>query len=599
MSNSVQSSQTKKSRRKLPLTPEQLNPATNQKLRSRSADSRAKTENEGTKERLKKHLRNRELQRRGGSSSEKSEDEEDSSDASVASSRLYSSTKFKPFNRQRSTSFGAHEKPVVFPSSRARSGNRTSRLEEFLNSKPNHKLIVNKADIKNYESSKQNYYNKYKTGQYSRENLVRHHKSPKVEMVTIHGIQVPLAIKSLKQRIREELQIVTASRRLRLDEEEEVRRMEAELAEREKKRFDRRGMHPRSYSPDYYSYRDEFDHGNENIKKYTRDKKNNYMKDKRTHHFVDRGYQQEERNYYKDNTDIRFKNKNDDQYLKVLNKSKPAFKRQNSDPLLANNSFNSETISSDKTSYATKRNRLSSKYPYDSHDHKNDYRYDNDYHRSYIELDNSRNYMDTSRSSHQLNKLDNRMLSSRSACNLYKNNPYYSNQNADQMGGRNRFNRTPSFSCPDENEDPATREEKKEQLRLEIELRKLQLEEAKYIQEQIRRLAAMPDISSNDLNKVRSMYRNHKQLQEQLMPRKSYADLASQKLSYEAALHNDYLANLQNRPLFSKTPFLDSVNYSQYYPPTHDYPYKPYYYNYDRYQSTSAFVFKYNYNRVF
>lgn len=61
-------------------------------------------------------------------------------------------------------------------------------------------------------------------------------KSKRVEMVTIRGVQVPVDVKSLKQRIREELQIVTASQRLRLDEEEEVRRMEAEMANREKQR---------------------------------------------------------------------------------------------------------------------------------------------------------------------------------------------------------------------------------------------------------------------------------------------------------------------------------------------------------------------------
>jgi len=57
-----------------------------------------------------------------------------------------------------------------------------------------------------------------------------------VEMVSVRGIQVPANIKSLKQRIKEELQIVTATRRLKLDEDEELRRMESELAEREKDR---------------------------------------------------------------------------------------------------------------------------------------------------------------------------------------------------------------------------------------------------------------------------------------------------------------------------------------------------------------------------
>ena len=41
-------------------------------------------------------------------------------------------------------------------------------------------------------------------------------------------------VQLLKQRIKEELQIATASRRLRLDEAEEVRQMEVALAERER-----------------------------------------------------------------------------------------------------------------------------------------------------------------------------------------------------------------------------------------------------------------------------------------------------------------------------------------------------------------------------
>lgn len=61
-----------------------------------------------------------------------------------------------------------------------------------------------------------------------------------MEMVTIRGVQVPAEIRSLKQRIREELQIATSSRRLRLDEEEEIRRMEADMAERERVRRFRR-----------------------------------------------------------------------------------------------------------------------------------------------------------------------------------------------------------------------------------------------------------------------------------------------------------------------------------------------------------------------
>ena len=56
------------------------------------------------------------------------------------------------------------------------------------------------------------------------------------ETVNIRGVEVPMAIRSLKQRVKEEIQIVTASRRLHLDEQEEIRRMERELEERERER---------------------------------------------------------------------------------------------------------------------------------------------------------------------------------------------------------------------------------------------------------------------------------------------------------------------------------------------------------------------------
>lgn len=59
---------------------------------------------------------------------------------------------------------------------------------------------------------------------------------PVEEVVNIHGIEVPVEVKSMKQRIKEEIQIVTATRRLHLDEMEEIRRMERELEEREKER---------------------------------------------------------------------------------------------------------------------------------------------------------------------------------------------------------------------------------------------------------------------------------------------------------------------------------------------------------------------------
>ena len=59
---------------------------------------------------------------------------------------------------------------------------------------------------------------------------------PEPELVIIHGISVPVEIKSFKQRIKEELQIATATKRLELDEIAEIRRMERELEVRERER---------------------------------------------------------------------------------------------------------------------------------------------------------------------------------------------------------------------------------------------------------------------------------------------------------------------------------------------------------------------------
>ena len=52
----------------------------------------------------------------------------------------------------------------------------------------------------------------------------------------VYNIEVPSEIRSLKQRLKEELQITTASRRLQIDELEELRKMEKRLEEMEKER---------------------------------------------------------------------------------------------------------------------------------------------------------------------------------------------------------------------------------------------------------------------------------------------------------------------------------------------------------------------------
>jgi hypothetical protein len=57
-------------------------------------------------------------------------------------------------------------------------------------------------------------------------------KSP--ETVKIYSVEVPVEVRSLKQRLKEELQIATATRRLHFDEMEEIRQMEKQLKEKER-----------------------------------------------------------------------------------------------------------------------------------------------------------------------------------------------------------------------------------------------------------------------------------------------------------------------------------------------------------------------------
>ena len=70
----------------------------------------------------------------------------------------------------------------------------------------------------------------------SRNSSVSREDSDQEDTFSIYGVEVPLSVRSMKQRIREEIQIVTATRRLKIDEMEEVRIMERKLADREKMR---------------------------------------------------------------------------------------------------------------------------------------------------------------------------------------------------------------------------------------------------------------------------------------------------------------------------------------------------------------------------
>ena len=83
--------------------------------------------------------------------------------------------------------------------------------------------------------------------------------------------------------------------------------------------------------------------------------------------------------------------------------------------------------------------------------------------------------------------------------------------------------RTPTyFSDGDDGGDVVSairnREERKLQLQMEIGLRKLQLEETRYLQNELQKLAEMPDITPIEIDRARNLYRQRMRLHEQVHP---------------------------------------------------------------------------------
>jgi len=83
--------------------------------------------------------------------------------------------------------------------------------------------------------------------------------------------------------------------------------------------------------------------------------------------------------------------------------------------------------------------------------------------------------------------------------------------------------RTPTyFSDGDDGADVVSairnREERKLQLQMEIGLRKLQLEETRYLQNELQKLAEMPDITPLEIDRARNLYRQRVRLHEQVRP---------------------------------------------------------------------------------
>jgi len=92
-------------------------------------------------------------------------------------------------------------------------------------------------------------------------------------------------------------------------------------------------------------------------------------------------------------------------------------------------------------------------------------------------------------------------------------------------GGPVPRSRTPTYFSDGDDAAAATadvvsairsREERKLALQMEIGLRKLQLEETRYLQNELAKLAEMPDISPIDIDRARNLYRQRVRLHEQV-----------------------------------------------------------------------------------
>jgi len=79
-----------------------------------------------------------------------------------------------------------------------------------------------------------------------------------------------------------------------------------------------------------------------------------------------------------------------------------------------------------------------------------------------------------------------------------------------------------------------SREERKLALQMEIGLRKLQLEETRYLQNELAKLAEMPDISPIDIDRARNLYRQRVRLHEQVtVPAASASSLQLSSVQFQ------------------------------------------------------------------
>lgn len=325
-------------------------------------------------------------------------------------------------------------------------------------------------------------------------------------------------MKSLKQRIKEELQIATASRRLELDEAEEVHRMEFTLAEKERERRIKAKRESRDEAWQREQLK-QLEADRLELEKLIRKRQNALAESSL-------------KSLHELKSSLRMSPQNS-----LLTGGK--HRRQNSDPmntkfspidedlnlenwlkrygLSGNGKFSPQLV----TSGTLKKNKSAS---YNSRTDPKQWDFLDDEIRNFggtlpLPRKSGRdmtstlpNHKSLSRSSEMLAKLS--MLDKQTSLALS-----HSESSLPLTAMPAMTSRTPTyFSDGDEGgiSDARIREERKLQLQMEIGLRKLQLEETQYLQNELRKLAEMPEITPIDMDKARSLYRQRVKMRDEV-----------------------------------------------------------------------------------
>lgn len=338
-------------------------------------------------------------------------------------------------------------------------------------------------------------------------------------------------VKALKQRIKEELQIATATRRLLLDEAEEVHRMELALSERDKERRIRaqRESRDEAWQKDQLKQAeaDRFE-----LEKLIR-KRHNAIAESASKYSLKNALRMSQQN----------------QLLQPQQLSGTKHRRQNSDPL-ASKAFSpiDEDLDLENwlrryglsgvgasgsgkyspqlmSSSSLKKFRTTSTAAVDSGSVAKRWDLPDDGYRNFggtLPLQRkTAGGGDWSSSSLQNHKLLSRSSEMLSMLDRHANLIVSQSESSLPLTMQPSLtSRTPTyFSDGDEGggvTDARIREERKLQLQMEIGLRKLQLEETQYLQNELRKLAEMPDITPVEMDKARSLYQQRIKMREQV-----------------------------------------------------------------------------------